>query len=553
MGMTEANRFDDIVKETYTKLIELHPEQSMNIGLSYLDKPLPDLSKNTIPIERGLIQIQLEKLKDINVNELPMDKRLDYMAFKDYLKLRLFFIDDWPIWKMYPEAPDIAFNMIINVYLKRDISNKEKLRYVLGKLEELPSFLEKSKSRLETPVQLFIDAGILSSQNLMLLVKGIYNDFITKEDISSEVGTKKKIFDTALNAIESYIEWLQKLREKEIRDFTMGKQLYQKLLNLRRVEDDIGELEKEIIKDMNQYHAQLKRVAGELDKEKNIRNVLKEIMNEYPRTAAVALSLYNHGLLEVKKIIKEKKILDLPDIEVEIVPVPTMIKETLPEIYYFPSFKQAGEIKIVEVYVNLSDEPELLKLHNAYFALHRILQTIYPGYHVIFTRTVLNNNKVRIMLDIPEVYEGWSIYSDFLMAEYNFLTSKKDTFIRQLSLYRNALLAYLDIMVNTGEMKHVEALKKLMEDGYMTRSEAVASILKMVISPSLSLSSYIGFKSIWGLRNAMKEFLKRKYSDRWFNNEFLRNSALPINFMKIILLDKAMKILLTKEAERTLD
>jgi len=551
--MTEANRFDDIVKETYTKLIELHPEQSMNIGLSYLDKPLPDLSKNTIPIERGLIQIQLEKLNDINVNELPMDKRLDYMAFKDYLKLRLFFIDDWPIWKMYPEAPDIAFNMIINVYLKRDISNKEKLRYVLGKLEELPTFLEKSKSRLETPVQLFIDAGILSSQNLMLLVKGIYNDFITKEDISSEVGTKKKIFDTALNAIESYIEWLQKLREKEIRDFTMGKQLYQKLLNLRRVEDDIEELEKEIVKDMNQYHAQLKRVAGELDKEKNIRNVLNEIMNEYPRTAAVALSLYNHGLLEVKKIIKEKKILDLPEIDVEIVPVPTMIKETLPEIYYFPSFKQAGEIKIVEVYVNLSDEPELLKLHNAYFALHRILQTIYPGYHVIFTRTVLNNNRVRIMLDIPEVYEGWSIYSDFLMAEYNFLTSKKDIFIRQLNLYRNALLAYLDIKVNTGEMKHVEALKKLMEDGYMTRSEAVASILKMVISPSLSLSSYIGFKSIWGLRNAMKEFLKRKYSDRWFNNEFLRNSALPINFMKIILLDKAIKILLTKEAERTLD
>lgn len=551
--MTEESRFENIVKETYTKLIELHPEQSMNIGLSYLDKPLPDLSKNTIPIERGLIQIQLEKLRDINISELPLEKRLDYLAFKDYLKLRLFFIDDWPIWKMYPEAPDIAFNMIINVYLKRDLSNKEKFRYVLGKLEELPTFLEKSKSRLETPVQLFIDAGILSSQNLMILVKGIYNDFITKEDISSEVGSKKTVFDTALNAVESYIEWLQKLREKEIRDFTMGKQLYQKLLNLRRVEDDLDELEKEIVKDMKRYHVELQKIAGELDKKKDIRKVIEEIMNEYPRTATVALSLYNHGLLEVKKIIKEKKILDLPDIEVEIVPVPTMIKETLPEIYYFPSFKQAGEIKVVEVYVNLSDEPELLKLHNAYFALHRILQVIYPGYHVIFTKTVLNNNKVRIMLDIPEVYEGWSIYSDFLMAEYNFLTSNKDKFIRQLNLYRNALLAYLDIKVNTGEMRHIEALKRLIEEGYMTRSEAVAYILKMVISPSLSLSSYIGFKSIWSLRKAMKKFLRRKYSDRWFNNEFLRNSALPINFMKIILLDKAMKILLTKEAARSLD
>ncbi len=551
--MTEINKFEEIVKETYTKLVELHPEQSMNIGLSYLDKPLPDLSKNTIPIERGLLQIQLEKLKDININELPIDKKLDYLAFKDYLKLRLFFIDEWPIWKMYPEAPDIAFNMIINVYLKRDISDKEKFKYVLGKLEELPSFLEKSKNRLETPVQLFIDAGILSSQNLMILIKGIYNDFITKEAISSEVGNKKKVFESAVNSIEAYIEWLQKLREKEIRDFTMGKQLYQKLLRLRRVEDNIDELEEEIQRDLKTYHNQLQKIAGELNKEKNINKVLDDIMNEYPRTAAVALSLYNHGLLEVKKIIKEKKIIDLPDVDVEIVPIPTMIKETLPEIYYFPSFKQAGEIKVVEVYVNLSDEPELLKLHNAYFALHRILQIIYPGYHVIFTNTILNNNRVRLMLDIPEVYEGWSIYSDFLMAEYDFLKSKKDNFIRQLNLYRNALLAYLDIKVNTGEMKHIDALKKLTEEGYMSRPEAVAHILKIVISPTLSLSSYIGFKSIWGLRNAMKEFLKRNYSDRWFNNEFMRSSALPISFIKILLLDKAMKILLTKEAERSLD
>lgn len=545
--MTEVNKFEGIVKETYTKLIELHPEQSMNIGLSYLDKPLPDLSKNTIPVERGLIQIQLEKLKEINVDELPIDKRLDYLAFVDYLKLRLFFIDEWPIWKMYPEAPDIAFNMIINVYLKRDLSNKEKLRYILGKLEELPTFLEKSKSRLETPVQLFIDAGILSSQNLMLLVRGIYNDFITKEDISGEVGAKKRIFDIALGSIEAYIEWLQKLREREIRDFTMGKQLYEKLLRLRRVEDSLDELEKEIVKDMNQYHSELQKIAGELDKERNINRVIEKIMEEYPRTSTVALSLYNHGLLEVKKIIKEKKILDLPEIEVEVVSVPTMIKETLPEIYYFPSFKQAGEIKTVEVYINLSEEPDLLKLHNAYFALHRILQVIYPGYHVIFTNTVLNNNKVRIMLDIPEVYEGWSMYSDFLMAEYGFLTSRKDNFIRQLHIYRNALLAYLDIKVNTGEMKHVDALKRLVEDGYMQRSEAVAHILKMVISPSLSLSSYIGFKAIWSLRKALKEFLKNNYSDRWFNNEFLKNSALPINFMKIIMLDRALKILMERE------
>ncbi len=546
--MSYVQQFWNVVKETFTKLIALHPEQSIYIGLGVIDKPLPDLSLDSIPIERGLIQIQLEKLDEIDVSTLPFETRIDYYSFKNYLKLRLFFIDEWPLWKMYPDAPDIAFSMILSVYLSSSISLKEKVKFILHKLEELPLFLEKSKARLELPVQIFIDAGILASKNLIGLLKGIYNDYVSNPEISKIMAEHKEDFDKGVEVVESYITWLQSMRSKEIRDYVMGKHLYEKLIRLRRLGESISDIEKDIKKDVEAYRSRLLKVVEEIKKGGSPKDVLEIISVDSPKTSNVALTVYNQGLLEVKRVIAEKNLLSLPKIEVEVEPVPSMIRDVMPIIYYFPSFHQIGELKSVKVFINVSEDQEILKLHNVYLALHRILRTVYPGYHVIFTKSIESGNHVRILLDLPEVMEGWSIYSDNLMGEHGFLNSLKNRFLRLLTLYQNALLAYLDINVNTGEMTHLEALNKLVEEGYMDKNEAVTHILKLVISPTMSLSPHIGFKSIWGLRESMKMLLGRYFSDKWFNDTFLKYAVLPLDFIKVLMVNEASTLLMEHAA-----
>ncbi len=544
--MSYIQMFWNVVKETFTKLIKLHPEQSINLGLGVLDKPLPNLSPNSIPIEKGLIQIQLEKLKEINIDSLPIDTKLDFYAFREYLKLRLFFIDEWPLWKMYPEAPEIAFSMMLSVYLSDDIPPKEKMNFIISKLEELPTFLEKSKTRLQVPVQIFIDSGILSSKNLISLIKGIYNDFVSNTDLSKKIISSKFLFDKAVEVLESYITWLQGMRSKEIRDYAMGNKLYEKLLLRRRIYYPLNDLEKNIKKDLENYKTKLMKVCEDIKKKSSPNKILEFISEESPKTSSVALTLYRQGLLEVKRVILEKNILTLPDIEVSIEPVPSMIRDVMPLIFYFPSFQQVGELKGVKVFINISDDPELLKLHNVYFSLHRILRTIFPGYHVIFTKSILERNYVRMLLDLPEVMEGWSLYADYIIGEYGFLDGEKDKFIRLLSLYQNTLLAYLDIKVNTGEMTHLDALNKLIEEGFMDKNEAVAHILKMIISPSISLSPYLGFKGLWSIRESLKNLLGEDYSDKWFHDTLLKYAVLPIDLLKILLVNEASQLLLNK-------
>jgi uncharacterized protein (DUF885 family) len=198
----------------------------------------------------------------------------------------------------------------------------------------------------------------------------------------------------------------------------------------------------------------------------------------------------------------------------------------------------------VKVLVNLSDDQDVLKLHNVYLALHRIVKLVYPGYHVIFSKSIEGGNYVRMLLDLPEVMEGWSIYADNLMGEHGFLESLKDKFLRYLTLYRNTLLAYLDMKVNTGELTHLEALNRLVEEGYMDKNEAVAHVLKLVISPTMSLSPYFGYKKIWKLRENLRSLMGNHYSDGWFNDTFLKYAVLPLDFMKVLMVrDAALELM----------
>jgi len=542
--MSDINLFREIVKSTYTELLNIHPEQFLYMGLGAIDKPLPDPSKSRILIERGLIKTQLERLREIDPNGLPFEHRVDYYAFINYLKFRLFFIEDWPLWRMYPDAPEIAFNMIVSVYLQRNISIKDKFKYIIARVEEIPSYLEKSKSRIDMPIQLFIDAAKLNTTNLKVLIKGIYNHFVSDDRVARSAVEHKAVFDDASEAIDKYMDWLKELRERGVMEYRMGRELYEKLIRLRGLGSNVDKLEKEFKRDMELYRRRLQEKAKEIEPEKDIADIINDICSEYPKSSRVGITLYIQGLNHAKKTIMEKRILRLPDVDVEVVNVPSMIRETLPELYYLPVYRHSGELKTVDLYINISDEERLLRLHNAYYALHRIIQRVYPGFHVLFTYSILNGNIARILFDSPEIYEGWSLYVDTLMGEYGFLNSVKDQFLRLLMIYREALLGYLDIKMNIGEITHTEALNRLVSEGYMDRNEAIPYILRLAISPSLSISQYIGYKYIMGLREDVKHILGDHYSDEWFNNTFLAIGPIPLTYHKSLFLNKVSEYIL---------
>jgi len=545
MNMSISSSFDGIVRDTFYQLLEIHPEQAINIGLPFEGK-LPDLSEDAIMRERGLIYITLEKLRDVDIDTLSFSKKLDFLAFRDYLKLRGFFIDKWPVWKMYPEAPEILYNILLHVYLNPEETLENKVKMIANYLRDTPGFLEKSKTRVKQPVRIFVDVSILMLTSIKHFLYIMFDE-ISKDSKASKVYSNyKREIENGLEALDHYIEWLQSLREREIYEYVMGKELYNDLIRIRKLYasvDDAYRLLKKMIEDGRK---RLEALAAEVKAGASPKDILEMIYEKSPSNPLAAISLYERAITDVRRILIEKKLISLRDVPVDIVPLPAPASLFLPYFYYYPTVVSEKGIEKATIFVKISDDPDELKQHNAYYVLHRVMREVFPGKHLMYIFNLSSNNMVRMMLDLPELYEGWALYSDHVMAEAGYTDTPIDNFIRALDIYRSILIAYIDIAVNIGDMKHTDASKFLMEKGYMTQNEATSSVIQVLLSPSSGLSAYLGYRYLLDIRRRMESLAGKELDEKWFHNEILKNAVLPLPYLEASLLRGYSDYLLDK-------
>ena len=533
--MSGSGSFDSIVRDTFYQLLQLHPEYTIQLGVPY-ERTLPDLSRDAISREKGLIMLALERLKEVNVDTLPFDKKLDILAFNDYLRLRWFFIEKWPIWKMYPEAPEILFNILLHVYLDPDETLPNKIKTIASFLKETPLFLEKSKERVQQPVRIFVDVSLLMLTALKHFIY-VLSEEVSRDPQASRVyaGCKKDI-ENGLRSIDKYIEWIQSLREREIYENIMGRELYDELIKIRKIYSGLDDVYRLLKRMLEEGSKRVEAAASDVKPGASPKEEIKMIYEKSPSNQLAAISLYERALADVRRVLIEKKILTLRDIPVEVLPLPAPASLRLPIFYYYPTVMREGGIEKATIFVKISEDPEELKVHNAYFVLHRIIQEVFPGKHVMYTSLLSSNNMVRQMLDLPEVIDGWALYSDYLLGELGYANSPIDNFIRYLQIYRSILLAYIDISVNTGSMKYVEASKFLMERGFLTQNEATSSVIQVLISPTSCLSAYLGYRYLLDIRRRMSSMAVKELDKKWFHDEILKNAFLPLPYLNIALI-----------------
>lgn len=533
--MSRSSSFEAIARDTFYQLLQIHPEYAIQLGVPY-EGGLPDLSKDSIMREKGLIMLTLERLKEVNIDSLPFPKKLDVLAFNDYLRLRWFFIEKWPIWKMYPEAPEILFNILLYIYLDPDETLSNKIKTIASFLRETPAFLERSKSRIQQPVRIFVDVSLLMLTALKHFIYVLHEEVTRDPQASRIYASNKRDIESGLQSLDKYIEWIQSLREREIYENIMGRELYDELIKTRKIYSGLDDIYRLLKRMLEERRKRVEAAASDVKPGATPKEVLDMIYEKSPSNQLAAISLYERAIADVRRVLIEKKIVTLKDIPVEVMSLPAPASLRLPIFYYYPTVVREGGVEKATVFIKIPEDPNELKLHNAYFVLHRIIQEIFPGKHLIYTSLLSSENIVRQMLDLPEIVDGWSLYADYLMSELGYANSPIDNFIRNLEIYRSILVAYVDIAVNIGEMKYAEASKFLMERGYLTQNEATSSVIQVLISPTSGLSTYLGYRFFLDIRRRMESMAVRELDRRWFHDEILKNAVLPLPYMEIALI-----------------
>lgn len=530
--------FDSLSEEIFLQLMDIHPEVASYMGLRHYDYKLPDGSIESIEREKGLLKLSLEKLKRIDPKKLGMDYRMDYHALVDYLKLRLFFLEDWPRWKMYPEAIDVIMYSLIPLLVKDYVSQIERVENIILRLEAIPKFLEDSKSRLETPIRIFLNLCLESANRLQKFIKSLYEHL--EKEVGQIVRSKKSVFDKAIEAIEKYKDWIVSQRSREIRIFHMGVEVLKKYFKIRGIEWDPYTLLEIAEKDLRWAKRELTKIASEVKPEMKPIDVIDDIYNKKPANFAVVLAAYQKAIQEAKRVVIEKGLASIPRESLEVRDAPIPIKGIVDPVMYVPPGKYEIN-KIGKLLITPVESEAELKYHNAYYIAHVAIREGFPGKHLLNTWNAENKSLVRQLVDAPETVEGWANYVDEVMGEVGYLSGVRDRFYRVYNYLVNAALAIVDIKISLGDLNIQNAVKFLMSEAMMDERKALSEVIVCAHSPGYQLSKYYGYKKLMELRDKVRNILGSEFNLRWFHDTILKIGILPIKYLELLTLYKAVE------------
>jgi len=539
--------FENMVEEIFLQLMEMHPEEASYMGLHHYDDRLPDSSPEAVEREKGFLKLSLEKLDRVIPDKLDIEYRMDYFALKDFLRLRLFYIEDWPRWKMYPEAIDTLIYSLIPIFMKEYAPLQERFENIVARIEKIPKFLDNSRARLETPIRVFLNLGVESAERLKKFIESIYS-YMHKE-LGKTVASKKDVFDRALDAIERYKEWINTQRPREIRIFHMGEDNLRKYLEIRGIDVEPSDLLERLNLELKAVKEDLRRVVKEINGSMSPHDVIEDMYNKRPANFQVVLAAYEKAIQEAKRVTIEKGIASIPREFIEVRDTPVVIRGVVEPIIYVPPGKFEAN-KVGKLLITPVTSDEELRLHNAYSIAHLAVREGFPGKHLMNAWNVENKSFVRQLVDAPETVEGWAYYVDHTMSEMGYLNSPRDKFYRLLSLLRIICLAISDIRMSLGDISIQDIVKYLGKQAYMEEDRALSEALLCAHSPGFQLSKYYGYLKFLTLRETIKSILGTHFSLKWFHDTILQSGILPLKYLELLILSKAIDHLIKAKTKK---
>ncbi len=530
----------NLIKEYFSDILSIRPELGIELGIN-VGKGLSNMSIETLDREKGLIELTLDKLRDIEFEELSIDGKVYYLSFYYYLRLRRFFIEDWQLWRMYPEALETLVKIIGIIISNPNYPLDEKIRIIGDYIKDLPTYLEVSKTRLKRPVRLFVDIGILMLTYLKQILAFIKDEAGKDPKATKAFSKLNEIFERAEEALDKYMEWLVNLRGREVFEVSMGQEVYTKLIRIRRLGEDLKEIHNMIKEDINNLHDEILRRLRAINVS-SIQDYLEGVREIHPTEPFKVVSEYENAFVEIRRRILENNFMDIPEIDLDIQILPVKSSYLTPIFSHIASIE--GSKLDIEIMLRIKDEEDL-KWHNKYEITLRMIREIIPGKALLEFYLKTSDNLLRKILDIPEYKEGWGAYTQDILLELGMISGEDYKIMNLIEKYKMAILAKMDIEINTGRLTHVEAAKALKQLGIFTDDEVTINIMTALASPSTLLSQYMGYRFFKNLERKLKTVSEKRFSYKWLTDEIMKYSVTPLRYLEALVLKDYSNDMLT--------
>ncbi len=541
-------KFQDTFWDTYFKFF---PTYGTLQGYAKYNDKLEDLSEASITkFLDSLDAFNQELVSKMDVTKVSPEVKVEVDMFRDFLDLAVLRLEN----SLFIIDNPLYYNGLFVDSLRSLMVRTPTAPALAARAKALPGLIKKAKDNLKTPPPEYTQAAIAQMPAVL--------DFF-KTEVPKTAGAAPGLqpeLAKVVTALEDYQRFLQ------------GELLGKSTGNFRTGEAHVKTLRYATQGNLSIQADVVPRSTSDV---KNIRNAMGEICIPYfklmyptvnpdqlaqQKGVDAALNTVIRGVLDklktdhvgrdefvnristaagnIKSFIQQSKLLDLPEVDLPIQPMPPYMFSGLWSCLAEPGAYDATGPYALYIRPIPADWPEaqvtsFLEEHNDFYIDFMTVQKIYPGSFVPGYFARKDPSVIKRMAANQALLKGWPVYVGRPLVEAGYGNFDLRMRLHQLKLMlKNVIDFQMDMNVHEGTWPKEKVMDYMMNSGFMTQAEAERRWNQIVLNPGEASLTYIGYQEILDLEKDYAKTKGQAFTVKDFLQKIVSFGAIPPRDLK---------------------
>jgi len=535
--MNADETFEKLTQDMMNRFFENNPDFATEFGLHEpYDYLLPTGSTQLLLKNLQLLEETITSLNStVKREELNAQHKIDLEVLANAYEQWKFGFYERRTHELDPDSFSMLGGLIFIMFTRNYAPMEKRADAIAARMEKMPKYLEEFRSRFENkhPVKLWTEMAIETAQNMGGLFQFIL--YTAKGKVSDNVYARLSLaWDKLQPALKTHMDWLHTLLPKTQEKWALGKEKFEKLLQLRQLGMNSDKIYQLGVKYLNELKVKREQLARQIAPGKTVDEALKNIESKAPKTFEEALEFTRKTMEEARKFIEEKDIATVNNEDVLLVEeTPAFLVPVIPfAALNMPARYDKPQIGIYIV-TRPKDPANLGKHLNFPSVRNTAVHEAFPGH---FLQGTMSNrgSVIQILAQGTETVEGWAHYCEQMMLEKGFVTGLEAQLIQINDMIWRAVRIIVDVKLSRGEMSFEEAVKMLEQETGFSREAAEAEVKRYTQTPGYPLSYLLGKHLILELKHELEQKMGAGFNEKSFHDTITANGYLPISLLRKI-------------------
>ena len=513
----------------------LDPVSATQAGVSGYDDRYGRFSPAALAPHLAALRALAAALEAVTVDGL--DEEIDRTALLNEIRVTVRRFE-----KLRPQATNPEFWLshllggLHHLLLSGDRSPEQKAIAAMGRLEDIPAFVEDARATITEPVAVFVETALRMSGGGRLLLREVASTLSAGAPAQAERLQAAAARATA--ALAEFEHDLDRWLDTGGEHFAIGEEEFNFLLHYQHALRDTGpELWRYGLRLKEEVEADLQKRADRFDGGRPWPEIADRLRANHP-SAKELVEAYAREMTRAREFVAAKGLAPIPDAPLGVIPTPPFMRPMIPFAAYDSPGAYARD-RTGWFYVTVPDErlpaeqqERILRDHCRYELAATALHEGYPGHHLQLVIAKALASDVRKNLWTPLTVEGWALYCEDMMAEQGFYATEEEMFFQRVHLLWRAERILLDVGLHTRGMTPEQAVEQMVRDLHVERGNAETEVRRYCAWPAYQLCYAVGRRELLRLRDDFRAARGKSFSLRAFHDAVLPYGGLPVTLIR---------------------